>query len=181
MITKTYSFEKDGKINDVYTLSNANGAEVDVLTYGARLIRISMPDRKGKFADCLVGCARPEDYYEENPYFGATIGRFGNRIGGSSFTINGETYHVEANEKTNSLHGGFTGNFDRKIWNAEIVGNRLKLSHFSPDGEGGYPGNMQVTVWFTLTDSNEIAIEYNATTDKDCPCNLTNQIGRAHV
>ena len=174
MITKTYSFEKDGKINDVYTLSNANGAEVDVLTYGARLIRISMPDRKGKFADCLVGCARPEDYYEENPYFGATIGRFGNRIGGSSFTINGETYHVEANEKTNSLHGGFTGNFDRKIWNAEIVGNRLKLSHFSPDGEGGYPGNMQVTIWFTLTDSNEIAIEYNATTDKDCPCNLTN-------
>ena len=174
MITKTYSFEKDGKINDVYTLSNANGAEVDVLTYGARLIRISMPDRKGKFADCLVGCARPEDYYEENPYFGATIGRFGNRIGGSAFTINGETYHVEANEKNNSLHGGFSANFDRKIWTAEIADNRLKLSHFSPDGEGGYPGNMHVTVWFTLTDSNEIILEYNATTDKDCPCNLTN-------
>ncbi|MBO4940180.1 MAG: galactose mutarotase [Clostridia bacterium] len=174
MITKTYSFKKDGKINDVYTLSNSKGSEVDVLTYGARLIRISMPDKKGKFADCLVGCKKPEDYYGENPYFGATIGRYGNRIGESKFTLNGETYHLEANEGKNILHGGKTTNFDRQIWTAEIIKNRLELSHFSPDGAGGFPGNMQVTVSFELTESNELIIEYKAKSDKDTVCNLTN-------
>lgn len=174
MIQKTYSFKKDGKINDVYTLSNVKGSEVDVLTYGARLIRISMPDRKGKFDDCLVGCKRPEDYYDDNPYFGATIGRYGNRIGGSKFVLNGETYTLEANDGKNSLHGGNTANFDRQIWDAKIVGNHLELSHTSPDGAGGYPGTMEVTVIFTLTDANELIIEYKATSDKDTLCNLTN-------
>lgn len=174
MIKKTYSFEKNGKINDVYTISNAQGAEVDVLTYGARLIRISMPDKCGNFGDCLVGCKTPEDYYGENPYFGATIGRFGNRIGQSKFTLNGTTYYLEANDNQNTLHGGTTTNFDRQIWTAEIDGNTLKMSHVSPDGAGGYPGTMSVTVAFTLTDDNELIIEYNATTDKDTLCNLTN-------
>ena len=174
MIKKTYSFEMNGKTNDVYTLSNSKGAEVDVLTYGARLIRISMPDKNGNFGDCLVGCKNPEDYYGENPYFGATIGRFGNRIGESKFTINGTTYHVEANDNKNSLHGGTTTNFDRQIWDVEIDGNKIKLSHVSPDGAGGYPGTMSVTVSFELTEDNEIIIEYYATTDKDTLCNLTN-------
>ncbi len=174
MIQKTYSFKKDGKINDVYTLSNAKGSEVDVLTYGARLIRISMPDRKGKFDDCLVGCKTPEDYYDDNPYFGATIGRYGNRIGGSKFVLNGETYTLEANDGKNSLHGGNTANFDRQIWDAKIIGNRLELSHTSPDGAGGYPGTMEVIVIFTLTEANELIIEYKARSDKDTLCNLTN-------
>ena len=174
MIKKTYSFEKEGKLNDVYTLSNASGAEVDVLTYGARLIRISMPDRKGKFDDLLVGCKTPEDYYGKNPYFGATIGRYGNRIGGACFTLNGKEYRLEANDGENTLHGGSTANFDRAIWNAEIEGNTLALTHVSPDGAGGFPGEMKVCVRFTLTDENELVIDYTATTDKDTLCNLTN-------
>lgn len=174
MIKKTYTFKKNGKENHVYTLSNVNGMEVDILTYGARIIRILAPDKNGDFDDVIVGCKTPEDYYGNNPYFGATIGRFGNRIGGSKFVINGITYEVEANEKTNCLHGGKTTNFDRQIWGAEIQGETLVLSHVSPDGAGGFPGEMKVWVSFTLTDENELVIEYKATTDKDTPCNLTN-------
>ena len=151
MIRKTYSFEKSGNRNDVYTLSNEQGAEVDVLTYGARLIRISMPDRKGKFSDCLVGCKTPEEYYGENPYFGATIGRYANRIGDARFTLNNQTYMLEANDHKNTLHGGITGDFSSKIWSAEIVKDRLELSYLSPDGEGGFPGNLRVCVAFALT------------------------------
>jgi aldose 1-epimerase len=146
MIKKSYSFEKKGVINDVYTLKNAKGAQVDILTYGARIIRISVPDRNGKFSDVVVGCKKPEDYYEENPYFGATVGRFCNRIGGAKFTLNGKEYKIEANEGNNSLHGGTSEDFSRVVWNAEIQGDCLVLTHFSPDGAGGYPGNLSVTL-----------------------------------
>ena len=112
MIKKTYSFEKDGVVNDVYTLSNANGVELDVLTYGARLIRLSVPDKNGKFSDVLIGYKTPEEYIGEKSYFGATIGRYGNRIGGAKFTLNGKTYQLEANNNANCLHGGNTSNFD---------------------------------------------------------------------
>ncbi len=174
MIQKTYSFEKNGKCCDVYTLSNQNGMEADILTYGGRLIRLMAPDRNGVFADCVVGCKTPEAYFEENPYFGATIGRYGNRIGGAKFTINGVEYSIEANENGNTLHGGSSANFDRVVWNAEIQGERLVLSHLSPDGAGGFPGNLQVQVAFSLSQDNELKIEYTATTDKDTVCNLTN-------
>ncbi len=174
MITKTYTFTKNGNENDVYTLKNANGMEVDVLTYGARIIRISAPDKRGKFSDCVVGCKRPEDYYEDNPYFGATVGRFANRIGGASFPLNGETYRLEANEGDNTLHGGIQGDYSRKIWTARIENDRLELSYLSPDGEGGFPGNLSVTVTFSLNEQNELKLEYQATSDKDTVCNLTN-------
>ena len=174
MIQKTYSFIKEGKTNDVYTLTNKNGCEVDILTYGARLIRLSIPDRNGVFSDCLVGCKNPEDYYGAPHYFGATIGRYGNRIENSSFTINGNVYHVEANEGKHSLHGGFSANFDCQIWDAEIDGNSLILKHVSPDGAGGYPGTLCVCVRFTLTDDNALEIDYKAISDKDTLCNLTN-------
>ena len=174
MITKTYSFEKDGKQNDVYTLRNANGLEADILTYGARLIRLIAPDKTGFFSDVIVGCKTPEDYYGENPYFGATIGRYGNRIGGGKFTLNGNVYEIEQNEGNNTLHGGYSANFDRVVWNAEIDGERLVLTHVSPDGAGGFPGQLTVNVAFTLNDQNELKIEYTATSDKDTVCNLTN-------
>lgn len=174
MVTKTYSFEKNGKMNEVYTLSNANGCEVDILTYGARIIRASVPDRNGNFADVIIGCKRPEDYYGDNPYFGAVIGRVGNRIGEASFTINGQRFEVEKNEKENCLHGGYSSSFDRQIWAAEIVENALSLTLISPDGAGGFPGEMHVCVTYKLTDKNELVIDYTATTDKDTPCNLTN-------
>ncbi len=174
MIKKTYSFEKEGKTNDVYTLSNAQGGEVDILTYGARIIRISMPDKTGNFDDVIVGCKTPEDYYDDNPYFGATIGRYGNRIENSTFKIDGVCYRLEANEPPHCLHGGYSSNFDRVVWTAKIENNRLCLSHLSPDGAGGFPGNLQVTVCFELTEKNELIIDYYATTDKDTHCNLTN-------
>lgn len=175
MIKKTYSFEKNGRINDVYTLSNAQGAQVDILTYGARITRISVPDRNGKFGDVVVGYKKPEDYYKENPfYFGGTIGRFGNRIGGAKFTLNGETYTVEANEGNNCLHGGTQADFSRVIWEAEIVKNCLVLTHLSPDGASGFPGNLSVTLTVSFSDENELKLDYTATTDKDTLCNLTN-------
>ena len=174
MITKTYSFTKEGKTNEVYTLKNANGMEMDILTYGARIIRLTAPDKDGKFDDVIVGCKTPEDYYGDNPYFGATIGRYGNRIGGGVFSINGILYKVEQNEGNNTLHGGYSANFDRVIWDAKIEGERLVLSHLSPDGAGGFPGNLSVLVTFSLSDENEVKIEYKATTDKDTVCNLTN-------
>ena len=174
MIRKSYSFEKDGAINDVYTLTNEKGAEVDILTYGARIIRISVPDRNGKFADVVVGCKKPEDYYRENPYFGATVGRFCNRIGGARFSLNGKEYRLEANEGKNSLHGGKTADFSRVVWNAEMQGEFLVLTHLSPDGAGGYPGNLSVTLTISFSGENELKLDYKATTDKDTLCNLTN-------
>lgn len=174
MINKTYSFDINEKANDVYTLCNSNGYEVDILTYGARIIRIWAPDKKGRFDDLIVGCATPEEYYGENPYFGATIGRYGNRIEGAKFTLNGQEYHIEANEKGNSLHGGLSSNFDRLIWAAEIRDNVLVVSHISPDGAGGFPGTLKVEVHFSLSEDNELKIEYFATTDQDTVCNLTN-------
>ena len=174
MIKKTYSFTVDGKQNDVYTLSNGNGYEVDILTYGGRITRIFAPDKNGNFDDLIVGCKKPEDYYGENPYFGATIGRYGNRIEGAAFTLNGQTYSIEANEKGNTLHGGYSSNFDRVIWAAEIDENTLVLSHVSPDGAGGFPGTLSVKVAFSLSEENELKIEYFATSDKDTVCNLTN-------
>ena len=174
MIKQTYSFTKEGKENKVFTLKNKNGMEADILTYGARIIRLTAPDKNRKLDDVIVGCKCPEDYYGDNPYFGATIGRYGNRIGGGQFTINGETYTIEKNEGNNTLHGGFSANFDRVIWDAEIDGERLVLSHLSPDGAGGFPGNLAVSVTFSLSDENELKIEYKATTDKDTVCNLTN-------
>ena len=174
MIKKTYSFKKDGKTNDVYTLSNANGYEVDILTYGGRITRIWTPDKDGNFGDCIVGCKRVEDYYEKNPYFGATVGRYGNRIGGAQFDLNGKNYILEKNDGNNNLHGGSSTSFDRVVWHAEIVGDTLELFHVSPDGAGGFPGELQVKVTFTLTDHNELIIDYQALSDKDTICNLTN-------
>ncbi|MBQ9728572.1 MAG: galactose mutarotase [Clostridia bacterium] len=175
MIKKTYSFEKDGFINDVYTLYSAKGCEADILTYGGHLIALRAPDKNGVLGDCIVGCKNPEDYYGEYPYFGATIGRYGNRIGGAKFTLNGKEYVLEANDKGNCLHGGITAPFNRQLWDAEIVGdNSLRLSLVSPDGAGGFPGELKVWVTYTLTDENELIIDYKAVSDQDTVCNLTN-------
>lgn len=175
MIKKTYSFEKDGKQNDVYTLSNKTGMEVDVLTYGAHIVRISTPDKNGNFDDVLVGCKKPEDYYGQYPYFGATIGRYGNRIGNGKFTIDGVEYQIDVNDNGNALHGGANGQFNRAIWKVEKTTDQsIALSHVSPDGAGGFPGEMKVLVTFTLTDDNALTIDYKAVCDKDTHCNLTN-------
>lgn len=174
MIQKTYSFNKNGKTYDVYTLKNANGCEMDILTYGARITRISVPDKNGVMGDVIVGYATPEEYIGCGAYYGATIGRYGNRIGEAKFTLNGKTYLLEANNGKNTLHGGNTTNFDAENWTATIEGEKLVMSHVSPDGAGGYPGTLSVKVTFSFTKENEVVIDYDATTDKDTVCNLTN-------
>ncbi|MBQ3596553.1 MAG: galactose mutarotase [Clostridia bacterium] len=174
MVQKTYSFIKNGKQNDVYTLTNENGLKAEILTYGARLISLFVPNDKGELVDVIVGCATPEEYYDQKDYFGATVGRYCNRIGEAKFTLNQKEYILEKNNGQNTLHGGNTTNFDRIIWSAEIKGEGLVLSHFSPDGAGGYPGNMQVQVVYTLTDDNALDIKYYAKSDMDTICNLTN-------
>jgi aldose 1-epimerase len=175
MIKKTYSFTFDGKNNDVYTLSNGF-MEVDVLTFGARIISIRMPDKDGNMGDLVMGCKTPEDYYALplDEYFGATVGRFCNRIEKGKFTLNGKEYTLEINNGENSLHGGVTARFDRLIWNAKIDGDGIIFSHFSPDGAGGYPGNLEISVRYALTNGNEIVIDYFARSDKDTILSVTN-------
>ena len=174
MIAKIHEFERNGKVNEVYRITNNNGCELDILTYGARIIRLTALDRSGEKGDVIVGYALPEDYIDKpRAYYGALIGRYGNRIGGSAFTLNGVEYKLQANNGKNSLHGGFDG-FDAKTFDAKIEGNKLVLSYTSPDGEGGYPGNLYVECRYAYTDDNEVVIDYYAKSDKDTLCNLTN-------
>jgi aldose 1-epimerase len=181
----------NGTAVDRYTLSNARGMSLSILTYGGIIQQLSVPDRNGHidnvtlgFAD-LAGYLSPE-YADANPYFGAIIGRYGNRIGNARFTLNGTTYTLDANNGPNHLHGGVTG-FDKVVWKAEVVpvdkAVGLKLSRLSPEGEGcanpptactGYPGNLNVSVLFTLDNKNRLTFDYTATTDKPTVVNLTN-------
>ncbi|MGB3802182.1 MAG: aldose epimerase family protein [Lewinella sp.] len=160
---------------DVYTLTNDNGMEVDITNYGGIITAIRVPDRDGNVADVAHGFPTVEGYLGEDPYFGALIGRYGNRIGNATFTLDGETYELPANDGGNTLHGGPEG-FHTKLWNATALNedNSVELQRTSPDGEEGYPGNLDVTVRYTLTDDNELRIEYEATTDQATPVNLTN-------
>lgn len=173
MVKKTYTFtDKCGTV-DVYTLTNAAGMKMEVSTLGGRILTLTAPDRNGKMGDVLMGLARPEDYVNNHPYYGAFIGRYGNRIGGAKFTLNGKTYELEKNNGNNMLHGGFKG-FDQRVMTARIDGDALVLSYRSPDGECGFPGNLDVDVKYELTDDNEVKLTYDAVSDADTLCNLTN-------
>lgn len=173
MVKKTYTFtDKCGTV-DVYTLENAKGMKMEVSTLGGRILTLTAPDRDGKLADVLMGLARPEDYVDNHPYYGAFIGRYGNRIGGAEFTLGGKTYELEKNNGRNMLHGGFVG-FDRRLMTAKVDGEALVLSYHSPDGECGFPGNLDVDVKYELTDDGEVKLTYDAVSDADTLCNLTN-------
>lgn len=173
MVKKTYTFtDKCGTV-DVYTLTNAKGMKMEVSALGGRILTLTAPDRDGRFADVLMGLARPEDYVDNHPYYGAFIGRYGNRIGGAKFTLGGKTYELEKNNGKNMLHGGFVG-FDRRLMTAKIDGDALVLSYHSPDGECGFPGNLDVDVKYELTDDGEVKLTYDAVSDADTLCNLTN-------
>ena len=173
MVKKTYTFtDKCGTV-DVYTLENAKGMKMEVSALGGRILTLTAPDRDGKLADVLMGLARPEDYVDNHPYYGAFIGRYGNRIGGAKFTLGGKTYELEKNNGKNMLHGGFVG-FDRRLMTAKIDGEALVLSYHSPDGECGFPGNLDVDVKYELTDDGEVKLTYDAVSDADTLCNLTN-------
>lgn len=166
----------DGKTVTAYTLTNANGIELRALNYGAVITSLRVPDRRRQLGDIVLGFDSLQPYTTVSPYFGALIGRYGNRIARGRFTLDGKNYTLAKNNGPNSLHGGNVG-FNKVMWNAtsfqkpDSVG--LVFTRTSPDGEEGFPGNLNVTVTYTLTDSNEVIFDYKATTDKDTPVNLT--------
>jgi aldose 1-epimerase len=167
----------DGTAVDLYTLKNKNGMEAKITNYGGIVVSITVPDRHGKFGDVALGYDSLSSYIANNPFFGCLVGRYGNRIAKGKFKLDGVEYKLAVNNAPNHLHGGIKG-FDKVVWKAEPVSEKngvgLKLSYLSKDGEEGYPGNLNVTVQYTLTDSNALKIDYTATTDKPTLCNLTN-------
>jgi len=174
---KRQSFGKaDGQDVDLYTLTNAHGLEAKITNYGGIVVALKVPDRQGKLGDIVLGYDRLEDYLKSTSYFGALIGRYGNRIAKGRFTLNGMGYKLATNNGENHLHGGVKG-FDKVVWNAVSLltkdGPALILTYLSRDGEEGYPGNLSVRVTYTLTNNDELKIEYLATTDKDTVVNLT--------
>ena len=169
----------NGNDVDVYTLTNASGTAVRILTWGGVLQSIMVPDRDGEMANVSLGFDNIEDYATRSPFFGAIIGRYANRIALGQFELDGETYNIALNNGPNTLHGGNRG-FDKYIHDAEDVtgedGPALRLSRVSPDGEENYPGNLTYSVTYTLTDENELQIDYLATTDRTTVINLTNHV-----
>lgn len=168
--------EVDGKKVQIFTLANKNGAEVKITNYGGTVTSWIVPDKTGGKSNIVLGFDSLSGYLAHPPYFGATIGRYGNRIADARFTLDGKTYQLAANNGRNTLHGGNKG-FDKVVWDAVPATDgtpSLTLSYRSKDGEEGYPGNLNATVKFTLSDEGELQIEYNAKTDKATPVNLTN-------
>lgn len=169
--------EADGTAIQIYTLTNKNGLEARIMTYGATLVSLKTPDRDGKLADIVLGFDSIDPYVAGVPYYGATIGRFGNRIADGRFTLGGKEYQLPQNDGANSLHGGTKG-FDKRIWSAVPFENKqgpgLKLTYVSADGEAGYPGKLTVRVSYQLRSDNSLAIDYWAKTDKPTVINLTN-------
>lgn len=164
----------EGEAVEKHTLTNANGMEVAVLTYGAILQSIMVPDRDGEMGNVALGFDNLDDYANLSPYFGAVVGRYANRIAEGTFTLDGETYQLAINNEPNSLHGGEVG-FDKRIWTAsEVSGSAITLGYTSPDGEEGYPGTLEVAVTYALTDANELRVDYRATTDALTVVNLSN-------
>jgi aldose 1-epimerase len=168
-----------GEQVDVYTLTNSNGLECRIITYGGTCISLKVPDREGKLGDILLGHDSLEGYLngDTHPYLGSLVGRYGNRIAKGKFTIDGTEYTLATNNNENHLHGGVVG-FSHKLWRAEPIeadnGVALKLQTISMDGDEGYPGTLSAQVIYTLTNRNELKIDYEATTDKPTVCNLTN-------
>jgi aldose 1-epimerase len=167
-----------GEQIDLYSLSNKKGMEVSITDFGATVVTLRVPDRARKAADVVLGFDTLEGYENGKSYFGATVGRYANRIGGGKFSLDGKTYTLPKNNGNNTLHGGIVG-FNKKVWKAREIdakdGESLELSYVSADGEEGFPGNLSVKVVFTLpADRNELKIDYSGSTDKDTVLNLSN-------
>ena len=167
----------DGTAVEIFTLTNRKGIEARIMTYGATLVSLRLPDRNGTFDDVCLGFDGLGGYLGTHPYFGVTVGRYANRIAKGKFTLNGATYTLAQNNNGNSLHGGLKG-FDKAVWRAEPVHRHgavgVKLTYLSKDMEEGYPGNLTATVVYTLSDADELTISYEADADKATPVNLTN-------
>jgi len=176
-ITKE-SFGKtgDGENVDLYTLTNNLGMQAKIMNYGGIVVSLKVPDRNGKMDDVVLGFNDLDSYLKGHPYFGAIVGRYGNRIAKGRFTLNGVEYKLAVNNGENHLHGGIKG-FDKVVWTAKEMrtkmGPALSLTYISKDGEEGYPGTLTATVVYTLTNNNELKLDYTVTTDKDTVSNLT--------
>jgi aldose 1-epimerase len=172
---KNFEGEVNGKAVKLYTLKNSKGASVAITNYGGRIVSLMVPDKKGTLTDVVLGYDSLKTYQKpKEPYFGAIIGRYGNRIGKGKFTLEGKPYQLDINDGVNTLHGGFKG-FYAQVFDATQADDKtLNLTYVSKDGEGGYPGTLTVKVAYTLTDDNAVKIEYTATTDKTTIVNLTN-------
>jgi aldose 1-epimerase len=166
----------DGRPVDLYTLTNSQGMEVRAMTYGGIIVSLRVPDKTGKFDDVVLGHDTLDGYLVNPPYFGVIVGRYANRIGNATFTLDGVKYTLAKNDGPNSLHGGVNG-FNKQVWDAEsfkdATGVGVAFSYLSKDGEEGYPGNLKVKVSYVLTDENQLVVDYEATTDKATPLNLS--------
>ena len=178
-VTKTTTTSMfQGKPVEMATLKNSHGIEIQAINYGAIITSLKVPDRAGAVADVVLGFDRPDGYWADPPppYFGAIVGRYGNRIAKAQFALGGKTFKLAANNGPNSLHGGVRG-FDKVLWAMSTrdtaQGSSVIFTRTSPDGEEGFPGNLHATVTYTLTEKNEVIIDYRATTDKATPVNLT--------
>jgi aldose 1-epimerase len=167
---------KEGTQVELFTLRNSQGAEARISNYGGIVTSLKVRDRNGNWGDVVLGYDNLADYIKESPFFGALIGRYGNRIARGHFKLDGHEYTLATNNYPNALHGGNKG-FDKVVWNPTVIANAdgpaLKLTYLSKDGEEGYPGNLSVSVVYTWTDDNALKVEYTATTDKDTVVNLT--------
>ncbi len=172
----TFGQLPDGRMVELFQLRNAAGMEVEVINYGAIIRALRVPDRAGILGDVVLGFDSLSGYLQPHPYMGAVVGRYANRIGGARFVLEGTTYELAANDGPNHLHGGIKG-FDKVLWQAEPFSNGtesgVRFTYVSPDGEEGYPGTLHVAVTYTLTDTNALVIDYEATTDKPTIVNLT--------
>lgn len=172
--SSAYTATIDGKSVKLYTLKNKSGASVSITNYGGRVVSLFVPDKDNKLTDVVLGYDTIGAYRKEGePFFGALIGRYGNRIGKGKFTLDGKSYQLQLNDGVNTLHGGKDGFFS-KVWDAKQDGQKLELTYISQDGEAGYPGKLEVKVVYTWTDENALVIDYTATTDKATVVNLTN-------
>ena len=175
--SESWGKTKSGQSVTLYTLRNAKGMEVKITNYGGIIVSVKVPDKKGEIADVALGFDKLSDYEERNPFFGALTGRYANRIAKGRFKLDGKEYSLAVNNGPNSLHGGKVG-FDKKVWSASRInksdGVGVELTYTSPDGEEGYPGTLKCKVTYVLTSSNDLEIEYHATTDKPTVLNLTN-------
>lgn len=169
-----YGTMPDGTLVEAFTLTNTNGVRLTAITLGGIITQLHVPDRAGVMGDIVLGFDSLDGYLKDHPFFGAIIGRYGNRIGKARFSLDGQTYTLAANNGEHHLHGGIKG-FDKVVWRAEpaATGAGVTFTRRSVDGEEGYPGNLDVTVTYTLTDQNALVVDYAATTDKATPVNLT--------
>jgi aldose 1-epimerase len=173
----TFGQLPDGQNVDLYTLTNASGMQVGIMNYGAIVVSLKVPDRQGKIADVVLGLDSFKEYLQKRPYFGAVVGRYANRIAHGKFSLEGKEYTLAKNDGDNSLHGGLQG-FDKGLWKVTASNDgkepSITMEYVSKDGEEGYPGKLTVAVTYTLTKSNELKLEYTATTDKPTVLNLAN-------